>query len=67
MMIRELQRQEAVEIPERHSITPIYQKFLETSLVEDCVRSGRPSTIRDDIINEVEEASNRKAQSTEKN
>ena len=40
--------------PKRHTITSIHQKFLETDLVEDCIRSGRLSTITDDIMNEIE-------------
>ena len=55
MVIRELRWHKAVEIPERHTITSIYQTFLETGSVEDCIRSWRPSTITDDIINEVKQ------------
>lgn len=55
MVIRELQRREATDIPNRHSITAIYEKFLETGSVHDKVRSGRPSTITEDKIQEVEE------------
>ena len=32
---RELRRQQATEVSERHTITVIYQKFLETGSVED--------------------------------
>ena len=32
---RELHRQEATEFPKRHTITFIYQKFLETGSIED--------------------------------
>ena len=62
---RELRRQEAAEVPQRHTITSIYQKFLETGSVEDRrIRSGRPSTITNDRINEVEEALNREPQTS---
>ena len=64
MAIHELGRQEATEIPQRDTITPIYQKFLETDSVENCIPSGRPSTITDDIINAVEEDLNRKPQTS---
>ena len=33
MVIRELQRRGTTNIPERHAITSIYQKFLDTSSV----------------------------------
>ena len=49
MMIHELRRQEAAEILERHIITSIYQKFLETSSIEDRIRSRGPSTIKGNI------------------
>ena len=56
MVIGELRRQEAAKVLERHTITSIYQKFLETGLVEDRrIRSERLSTITDDRINEVEQ------------
>jgi len=64
MVIRELRRQGAAEIPERHTITSIYQRFLENGSVEDRTRSGRPSTITEDTINEVEEALNREPQTS---
>ncbi len=64
MVIRELRRQGAAEISERHTITSIYQRFLENGSVEDRTRSGRPSTITEDTINEVEEALNRESQTS---
>ncbi|CAM2708581.1 unnamed protein product [Rotaria socialis] len=51
-------------IPERHTIISIYQKFLETGPVEDRIRSGRPSTITDDIINEMEEPFSKEPQTS---
>ena len=57
-MIRELRRQQAMEIPERYTITSIYQKFLEISSVEDRIYSGRLSIIAD------EEALNRELQTS---
>lgn len=51
MAIRELRRQGAAEIPERHTIISIYQRFLENGSVEDRARSGRPSTITEYTIN----------------
>jgi hypothetical protein len=53
-VIREMQRQGSNEVPERHTITSIYQKFLETGTVEDRSRSGRPSTVTDEVIEQVE-------------
>ena len=64
MVICKLQWQEAAEIPERHTITSIHQRFLEIGSPEDCISSGRPSTITDDIIKEVEEALNREPQTS---
>lgn len=55
MVIRELQRRGTTRIPERHTITSIYQKFLETGSVEDLSRSGKPSTITENKVEEVEE------------
>jgi hypothetical protein len=54
-VIREMQRQGDKNVPERHAITSIYEKFLETGSVEDRSRSGRPSTITDEIVDEVEQ------------
>ncbi len=55
-VILELQRREATEIPERHTISAIYQKFIDIGSVEDIKSPGRPTTITEDKINEVEEA-----------
>jgi transposase len=55
MVIRELQHQEAADIPTRHTVISIYQKFLETGSVQDCIRTGRPSTITEEKVQEVEE------------
>ena len=54
MVILGFRPPEAAEILERHTITSIYQKFLETGSVEDRIQSERPSTITDDVINEAE-------------
>jgi len=51
----ELQRQGAIDIPVRQTITSIYQKFLETGSVQNLSRAGRPSIITKDKIQEVEE------------
>jgi transposase len=64
MAIRKLRRQGAAEIPERHTSTSIYQRFLENGSVEDRTRSRRPSTITEYTINEVEEALNREPQTS---
>ena len=55
-VIRELQRQGVSEIPERHTISRIYQKFLQTGSVEDIKPPGRPTTIDETKIKQVEEA-----------
>ena len=55
MVIRELQRRGTTNIPERHAITSIYQKFLETGLVGDRVHTGRPSTIIEDKTQEIQQ------------
>ena len=54
-VIRELQRQGVSEIPERHTISRIYQKFLQTGSVEDIKPPGRPMTIDETKIKEVKE------------
>ena len=48
MVIRELQRQGATDIPVRQTMTSVYQKFLKTGSVEDLDRIGRSSTITED-------------------
>ena len=55
MVIRELQRRGKTNIPERHSITSIYQKFLKTGSVIDRARTGRPSTITKAKVQEVQQ------------
>ncbi|CAF1664707.1 unnamed protein product [Rotaria magnacalcarata] len=45
----------ATNIPPRHTITSIYQKFLETGSVHDLSRAGRPPTITKDKVEEVKE------------
>lgn len=44
-VIGELQRQGVSDISERHTISRIYQKFLQTDSVEDIKPLGRPTTI----------------------
>lgn len=56
VVIRELQRQEATEIPESHIITAIYQKFRKTGSVQDVSPPGRITVIDEDKVNEVEQA-----------
>ena len=46
------------------TITSIYRKSLQTVPVEDRIYSGRPSTVADNIINEVEDALNREPQTS---
>ena len=54
-IIRELQRRETTNIPEMYSITSVYQKFLETSSVGDRTHTGRPSTITEDKVQEIQQ------------
>ena len=56
MVIRELQRQGITDIPTRQTISSIYQKFLDTGSVQNVNPPGRPSTITEDKIDEVEQA-----------
>ena len=55
MVIRELQRRGTTNIPERHAITSIYQKFLETGSVGDRAHTGRPPTITEDKVQEIQQ------------
>ena len=55
MVSRELQRRGATNIPERHAITSIYQKFLEISSVGDRAHTRRPSPITEDKVQEIEQ------------
>ena len=55
MVIRELQRRRTTNIPERHAITSIYQKFLEAGSVGDRAHTGRPSTITEDKVQEIQQ------------
>ena len=53
MVIREfIQRRGTTNIPERHAITLIDQKFFETGSVGDNAHTGRPSTITEDKVQE---------------
>ena len=54
-VIREMQRQGGKNVPERDAILSLYEKFLETGSVEDRSRSGKPSTITDGIVDELEQ------------
>ena len=54
MVIRELQRRGTTNISERHAITSIYQKFLETGSVGDRAHTGRP-TITEDKVQEIQQ------------
>lgn len=56
MVIRDLQRQGITDIPTRQTISSIYQKFLDTGSVQNVNPPGRPSTITEDKIDEVEQA-----------
>ena len=58
MVIRELQRRGTTNIPERHAITSIYQKVLETGSVGDRAHTGRPSTITEDKVQEIQQILN---------
>ena len=55
MIICGLQRRETTNIPERHAITSIYQKSLETGSVGDRAHTGRPSTIKEDKAQEIQQ------------
>ena len=44
IVICELRCRGTTNIPERHPITSIYQKSLETGSTRDCVHRGRPPT-----------------------
>ena len=55
MVIRELQRRGTTNILERHPIASIYQKFLETGSVGDRAHTGRPSTITEDKVQEIQQ------------
>ncbi|CAF0957579.1 unnamed protein product [Didymodactylos carnosus] len=55
MVIRELRHRGTTNIPERHTVTSIYQKFLETGSVGDHAHTGRPSTITEDKVQEIQQ------------
>ena len=55
MVIRELQHRGTTNIPERHAITAIYQKFLKIGSVGDRARTGRPSTITENKVQEIQQ------------
>ncbi|CAF1240464.1 unnamed protein product [Didymodactylos carnosus] len=55
MVIRELRRRGTTNIPERRTVTSIYQKFLETGSVGDRAHTGRPSTITEDKAQEIQQ------------
>ena len=55
MVIHELQCQGTTNIPERHPITSICQKFLETGSLGDRAHTGRPSTIIEDKVQEIQQ------------
>ena len=56
MAIRELLRQKATEIPERYTLTSIYQIFFKTGSVQDISRPERPTSITEDTINAAEQS-----------
>ena len=55
MVIREFQRRATTNIPERNAITSIYQKFLETGPIGDRAHTGKPSTIKEDKVQEIQQ------------
>ena len=55
MIIRELQRRGTTNIPERYAIISIYQKFLETGSIGDLAHTGRPSTIAEHKVQEIQQ------------
>ena len=54
MIICALQCRGTTNTPERHSVTSIYQNFLETCSVGDRAHTGRPSTITEDKVQEIQ-------------
>ena len=54
MVIRELQRRGTTSILERHPITSIHQKILETGSVGDRTYTGKSSTITEDKVHEIQ-------------
>ena len=51
------------DTPSKDTITRTYQRFCETGTVEDRQRSARPSTIREDKVDEVRDVSESKSNS----
>ena len=54
VVILQLQRRRTTNISERHAVTSIYQKILETDSVGDRTHTRRPSTITEDKIQELQ-------------
>ena len=55
VVIRQLQRRRKTNNPERHAITSIYQKFIKTDSAGDRAQAGRPSTITEDKVREIQQ------------
>ena len=55
MVICELQRQRTTNVPERHAITSIYQKFLETGSVGDRAHIGISSITTEGKVQETQQ------------
>ena len=53
-VIRGTRRLNSTRIPERHAVSTIYQKFLETGSVIDLSRLRRPFSITGEMIDDVE-------------
>ena len=55
MVIRELRRRGTTNIPEKYTVTSIYQKFLETGSIENRAHTGKSSTITEDKVQEIQQ------------
>jgi hypothetical protein len=52
---RHLQRENVSDVPSEKSIKAVYDKFIETGSVLDRERSGRPSLLTEEKLDEIEE------------
>lgn len=52
---RELQHENAIEIPSDHHIRDIYSKFCRHGTVHDLPRSGRPTIVDEQLVEQVSE------------